>query len=191
MSNNNNNNIKIVTIGNGEVGKTTMLHCFTTNKFSEQYIPTAFDNYATNITVRNKVVSLQLWDTAGQSEYDQFRPLSYSNTDIFLVCFCVVDRGSFIDVKKKWVPEINKTMGKDRLYIIIGTKSDLRESTEQVDQVTPEEASKLCKEIGGIKYIECSSKSGLNIKDIFADAASEVLDYRSNKKLQQKKCVIQ
>lgn len=182
--------IKIVTIGNGEVGKTTLLHCYQTNKFSEQYIPTAFDNYAANITVRNKVISLQLWDTAGQTEYDQFRPLSYSNTDLFLVCFCVCDRGSFADVKKKWVPEINKTV-KDRIYFLIGTKSDLRESTDSKEQVTPEEAKALCKELGGIKYIECSSKSGLNIKDIFLDAATEVLDYRANKKIQHKKCTIQ
>lgn len=186
-----NNNVKIVTIGNGEVGKTTMLHCFTTNKFSEQYIPTAFDNYAANITVRNKVISLQLWDTAGQTEYDQFRPLSYSNTDIFLVCFCVIDRGSFADVKRKWIPEIIKTMGKDKLYFIIGTKSDLRETTDSSEQVTPEEAKALCKDMGGVKYIECSSKSGLKIKDIFTDAASEVLDYRANKNMQQKKCTIQ
>ena len=51
-------------------------------------------------------VSLSLWDTAGQENFDQVRPLGYPNTDVFLLCFSVVEPNSFNNVKTKWYPEI-------------------------------------------------------------------------------------
>ena len=50
--------------------------------------------------------SLGLFDTAGQEDYDRLRPLSYPETDVFLVCFSVVSPSSFENVKEKWYPEI-------------------------------------------------------------------------------------
>ena len=51
-------------------------------------------------------VSLGLWDTAGQEDYDRLRPLSYPQTDVFLICFSVVSPSSFENVTSKWCPEI-------------------------------------------------------------------------------------
>ena len=65
-----------------------------------------FDNYSASIMVDGKNVALGLWDTAGQEDYDRLRPLSYPQTDVFLVCFSVVSRSSFANLETKWVPEI-------------------------------------------------------------------------------------
>ena len=54
----------------------------------------------------NHPVALSLWDTAGQEDYDRLRPLSYPQTDVFLVCFSIVSPTSFQNVKTKWVPEV-------------------------------------------------------------------------------------
>ncbi len=51
-------------------------------------------------------VSLGLWDTAGQEDYDRLRPLSYPQTDVFVLCFSVISPTSFTNITNKWIPEI-------------------------------------------------------------------------------------
>jgi Ras-related C3 botulinum toxin substrate 1 len=62
---------------------------------------TVFDNYSTDVVVDERRVSLQLWDTAGQEDYDHLRPLSYPQTSVFIVCFSLVDPQSLENVETK------------------------------------------------------------------------------------------
>lgn len=66
----------------------------------------AADNYEATIIVESKEVKFSLWDTAGQEGYARIRTLSYPKTDIFLVCFSVVNHPSFVNVKDRWWPEV-------------------------------------------------------------------------------------
>ena len=149
--------------------------------------------------VDGKPISLGLWDTAGQEDYDRLRPLSYPQTDVFLICFSIVSPPSFDNVKAK-VSQVNNTRCKhhaDQLYqwhpeiehhapnvpiILVGTKLDLREDratadnlrSKKMEPVSYEQALAVAKEIKAVKYLECSALTQRNLKSVFDEAIRSV-----------------
>ncbi|KAG5266489.1 hypothetical protein AALO_G00232670 [Alosa alosa] len=121
--------VKCVLVGDGAVGKTSLIVSYTTNGYPTEYVPTAFDNFSAVVAVDGRPVKLQLCDTAGQDEFDKLRSFCYTNADVFLLCFSVVAPSSFQNVTEKWVPEIRRHCPRSPV-ILVGTQSDLREDVK-------------------------------------------------------------
>jgi len=138
-------------------------------------------------------VSLGLWDTAGQEDYDRLRPLSYPQTDVFLICFSVVSPSSFENVTSKWCPEI-KHHCPDAPILLIGTKIDLREDKEALQALAEnghspmkrEQGQKLANKIRAVKYLECSALTQRGLKQVFDEAVRAVLRPQPIRKRQRK-----
>eukprot|EP01083_Nonionella_stella_P079114 216831_1 len=156
---------KCVVVGDGAIGKTSLIISYTTNSFPQDYIPTVFDTYSTGVMINNKVVELDIWDTAGQSDYDRLRPLSYPQTDVFLVCFDISSAESFENVSKKWIPEIKQYCG-GTPFLLVGTKMDRRQKGD-VKCIELSECERLASSQGACGYIECSGLEQTNVKETF------------------------
>lgn len=178
--------IKIVVVGDGTVGKTCLLIAYTTNSFPAEYVPTVFDNYAGSLMCDNLKVNMTLWDTAGQEDYERLRPLSYPNTDVFLLCFSVDNFNSYDNILSKWCPEVRHHCPKAPI-VLIATKTDLR-SEETVERtLSPSDGRKLRTKIKAHKYVECSAKTREGLREVFEEAARAVLNPRPPSK---KNCVL-
>ncbi|ODV62651.1 Rho family GTPase RHO3 ASCRUDRAFT_74987 [Ascoidea rubescens DSM 1968] len=123
---------KIVILGDGACGKTSLLNVFTRGYFPQVYEPTVFENYVHDIFVDGKPVQLSLWDTAGQEEFDRLRSLSYSDTHTIMLCFSVDSYDSLENVQTKWVGEITDHCEGVSL-VLVALKCDLRSNEDDLN----------------------------------------------------------
>lgn len=190
--------IKCVTAGDGDTGKTSLLISYTTNVFPEEYIPTVFDNFSTTILFEGRPIHMGLWDTAGQEDYDRLRPLSYPQTDVFLMCFALDMKSTYENVKQRWIPELHHYCPFTPI-VLVGTKSDLRDAEGNVssqrrlssgeEKVSHTEGLQLAKDIGAVTYVECSALTQDGLVQVFHEAIRAVLHPPERKK-KTKQCVV-
>uniref|UniRef100_A0AAV2JL21 Rho-related GTP-binding protein RhoQ n=1 Tax=Knipowitschia caucasica TaxID=637954 RepID=A0AAV2JL21_KNICA len=121
-------------------------------------------------------------DTPQTEDYDRLRPLSYPMTDVFLICFSVVNPASFQNVREEWVPELQE-YAPSVPYLLIGTQIDLRDDPKTISKLndlkekplTTEQGQKLAKEIGACCYVECSALTQKGLKTVFDEAIIAIL----------------
>uniref|UniRef100_A0AAR2JL70 Ras homolog family member Q n=1 Tax=Pygocentrus nattereri TaxID=42514 RepID=A0AAR2JL70_PYGNA len=164
--------LKCVVVGDGAVGKTCLLMSYANDAFPEEYVPTVFDHYA---------ASGLLYQQESE-DYDRLRPLSYPMTDVFLICFSVVNPASFQNVREEWVPELQE-YAPNVPYLLIGTQIDLRDDPKTITKlndvkekpIVTEQGQKLAKEIGACCYVECSALTQKGLKTVFDEAIIAIL----------------
>ena len=107
--------IKCVVVGDGAVGKTAMMLSYMTSTIPTQYQPTVVDTFSVNITVEEEEYTLELFDTAGQEDFETLRRLAYRDCDILVIVFSRVHKDSLDNVRTKWIKDKKQHMDKAKV----------------------------------------------------------------------------
>jgi small GTP-binding protein len=183
--------IKCGIVGDGTVGKTTLLVSYTARAFMDDYVPTLFDNFSAIEEVDGQCINMILWDTAGQEDYTTLRTRMYRNTDIFLLCFSTIHMDSFDNLKHKWIIEL-KQNAPNTPFVLVGTKTDLREKYEKdndksVEIINTKKGQKRAKELKAENYVECTSKNPQSVNNVFVEAIRVIMERDRKRKIKDKK----
>ena len=117
--------IKVVVVGQSDVGKTCIVSYLINGKFDNNTTPTLGAAFASkSIQVKNQNVMLQIWDTAGQERFRVFTPMYYIGAQAALVVYSIKDEDSFNEVDY-WVRNIRENNGSTVSLYLFGNKSDL------------------------------------------------------------------
>ena len=164
--------IKILTLGDTMVGKSSIVLRFSDNKFDENQFATIGIDFKTKyIKVRDASVKVLIWDTAGQEKFRNIAKQYYKGANGVLLIYDVCNRKSFERIGF-WLNELKENNKIDELYtILVGNKIDLPERRV----ISREEGEKYASD-NNINYSEVSAKTGEGILDLFNDITKGTMD---------------
>ncbi|KAM6427055.1 ras-related protein Rab-9B [Liasis olivaceus] len=166
--------LKVILLGDGGVGKSSLMNRYVTHKFDSQAFHTIGVEFLNqDLEVDGRFVTLQIWDTAGQERFKSLRTPFYRGADCCLLTFSVDDRQSFENLGH-WQEEFARyasVRDPERFpFVVLGNKVDKAER-----QVAAEEARAWCLERGDYPYLETSAKDDTNVAVAFEEAVRQVL----------------
>lgn len=158
-------NFKVVLLGEGCVGKTSIVLRYVEDKFNPQHISTLQASFLTKkVTLENdSKVQLNIWDTAGQERFHALGPIYYRGSHGAILVYDITDQDSFQKVKN-WVKELKRMLGSEIILAIAGNKIDLEEQRT----VMEEEALSYAESVGA-HYFETSAKTNDNVEEVFVE----------------------
>jgi small GTP-binding protein len=178
---------KTMVIGEGAVGKTTLVNRYVTGVFERDYKTTIGSQFAVKLTHISPPetdyatgIKLQAWDVAGQARFKAVRKMYYSGAAGVILVFDVTRRRSFTELSK-WVEEADESIGMRVPMVCVGNKTDLP------DRAVPSDEAKKWAEDQGFLYMESSAKTGEGVADMFTVLA-EVMwrEARQNREAKKK-----
>ncbi|XP_030642155.1 ras-related protein Rab-9A [Chanos chanos] len=166
--------LKVILLGDGGVGKSSLMNRYVTNKFDTQLFHTIGVEFLNkDLEVDGQLVTLQIWDTAGQERFRSLRTPFYRGSDCCLLTFSVDDNQSFLNLgnwKKEFIYYADVKQPDSFPFVVLGNKVDVTER-----QVSAEEAQQWCRENGNFPYFETSAKDATNVSNAFEEAVRRVL----------------
>ncbi len=161
---------KILLLGDTSVGKTCFLLRYTDKIFEESHISTiGLDYRLKSMTLKNgKNIKLQIWDTSGQERFRAITKNYYKQANGILLMYDITNEKSFSNIQN-WITQIKEETSSNIVLFIIGNKIDL----EDQRKITYENGKNLAKQYQ-YPFFEASSKSAININEIFDNMAENV-----------------
>ena len=170
--------LKIVILGEGRVGKTSILSKYFSKKFNEGEKSTVNPNfYEKTVKYKGKDVQFKFWDTAGQEQFNAISTMYYQSAVGALLVYDVTIFDTFKKVES-WIRTLQEVVGKDISLSIAGNKFDLSDkNTLSQNQATVDAycAKENC------NHVYTSAKTGYNVDQVFEDLINKVLIKESKK----------
>ena len=165
--------LKIVLIGDSNVGKTNLLSRFNLNLYDERCRNTiGVDFVAKTLIVKGKKVKAQFWDTAGQEKYRAIGSTYYKNAHGAILVYDLTKRDSFDNIDN-WLAEVRQHDNKKMKILLIGNKNDL-----SAERTVPSTDGAEAARVRGLYFMETSAKTNENdcVKAAFDIILGEILD---------------
>ena len=132
---------------------------------------------AKNLTIKNRNIRIQIWDTAGQEAFRSITRTYYKNSTCAFIVYDITDKKSFDNVIT-WLNEVKDMCYKDILICVIGNKCDL-----EGKRVISFEDGKSLADQNNLLFYETSAKNGINIQECFNESATILVDKIENGQL--------
>ena len=155
---------KFLVLGEGKIGKTSLIERYINKTFKSNYIATiGMDIRRKRLEINNKEVDISITDTAGQERFRSITKMFYKGADGILVGFDLTDRNTFEQVNY-WISQIEENSSKDYpiSLVLFGNKCDNVENIK----VSEEDIEKL-KEKYKLTFYKTSAKDGTNVQNAF------------------------
>jgi len=162
---------KYIIIGDTGAGKSCLLLQFTDKRFQPVHDLTIGVEFGARlVTIDNRQIKLQIWDTAGQESFRSITRSYYRGAAGALLVYDITRRDTFQHLGR-WLEEARQNGNQNMTIMLIGNKSDLEHKRE----VTPEEGSKFAQE-NGLLFMETSAKTAFNVEEAFVKPAQDIYE---------------
>ncbi|MHA1974293.1 MAG: Rab family GTPase [Candidatus Hodarchaeales archaeon] len=172
---------KIVLLGDGAVGKTSLKQRFMGKGFKTNYLPTlGADFVSKSLEINGSKISLQIWDMAGQPTFKQIRKLYYRNAIGAILVFDITSQKSLLNLKK-WLNELIINVQSSKLVLVVlGNKCDILDK-EWVSDSEIQETINYIRTFDLIKndiqFFKTSAKEDVNVNKAFSTVGEEILKF--------------
>lgn len=160
---------KYIIIGDSAVGKSNLLLRYTHNNFNDDYQATIGVEFgAKNLSFKDRIYRVQVWDTAGQENFRSITRAYYKNSACALIVYDITRRESFEHVQN-WIEDCKNQTPKTVLLVLVGNKTDL----ENERKVSTEEGKQMA-ERHNMLFYETSARNGKGVHDMFDSTVHEI-----------------
>ncbi|BAO42350.1 GTP-binding protein YPT7 [Kluyveromyces marxianus] len=171
------NILKVIILGDSGVGKTSLMHRYVNDKYSQQYKATIGADFLTKEVIVNddKVATMQVWDTAGQERFQSLGVAFYRGADCCVLVYDVTNAKSFDNIKSwrdEFLVHANVSSPETFPFVILANKVDVEESKKVVSSRSAQE---LAKSLGNVPLFFTSAKDAINVQDAFEEIARSAL----------------
>ena len=172
---------KLILIGDTCVGKSSLLMRLTENEFREEYEVTVGVEFgAFLMQIDDKIIKLQIWDTAGQESFKSLNKIFYRGSHCVFLVYDITREETFHNVED-WLEGVKMNTSNDCMTYLVGNQIDNEDSRV----VSIDKANTYAKEAGINHVCETSAKTGERVEEIFINAAKML--YIKNKHAMEEK----